>query len=261
MKVYLLAHTVMPEKVVAAAAKLCYTDSGADELMEGLTEEKTQSFVRTLSEMGHESPVEHASFTFAIEGVSRSFLAQITRHRLASYSVQSQRYVRLDDFEYVTPPAISDDPEALSLYEETMRRDAEAYEAITERLKEKYVQEYLEQGLSKKGAASKAEKRAIEDARFVLPNACTTNMVMTMNVRSLRHLFTLRCCNRAQWEIHAVCDEILKLVYQVAPSLFEASGPSCVALGRCPEGKMTCGKFAEVQEYYKKLKEEALNER
>ena len=261
MTVYLLAHTYMPEKVVAAAAKLCYTDSGADELMDGLTEEKTERFVRTLSEMGHESPVEHASFTFAIEGVSRSCLAQITRHRLASFSVQSQRYVRLDDFSYVTPPAISDVPEALDIYDEMMKRDAEAYEEITDILKKKYVSEYTEQGLSSKEAASRAEKRAIEDARFVLPNACTTNMVMTMNVRSLRHLFNLRCCNRAQWEIHAVCDEILKLVYQVAPSLFESSGPSCVALGRCPEGKMTCGKYAEVREYYRKLKEEALNER
>ncbi|MBQ3413064.1 MAG: FAD-dependent thymidylate synthase [Oscillospiraceae bacterium] len=261
MKVYLLAHTEMPEKVVAGAAKLCYSDSGVEELMEGLTDENTRRFVRTLSEVGHESPVEHASFTFGIEGVSRSFLAQMTRHRLASFSVQSQRYVRLDDFSYVTPPAISDDPEALKIYDEMMHRDAEAYEAISDRLKEKYIQEYTEQGLTKKSAASKAEKRAIEDARFVLPNACTTNMVMTMNVRELRHLFMVRCCNRAQWEIHAVCDEILKLVYKVAPTLFEASGPSCVATGKCPEGKMTCGKFAEVQEYYRKLKEEALNER
>ena len=261
MKVYLLAHTEMPEKVVAGAAKLCYSDSGVEELMEGLTDENTRRFVRTLSEVGHESPVEHASFTFGIEGVSRSFLAQMTRHRLASFSVQSQRYVRLDDFSYVTPPAISDDPEALKIYDEMMRRDAEAYEAISDILKEKYIQEYTEQGLTKKSAASKAEKRAIEDARFVLPNACTTNMVMTMNVRELRHLFMVRCCNRAQWEIHAVCDEILKLVYKVAPTLFEASGPSCVATGKCPEGKMTCGKFAEVQEYYRKLKEEALNER
>ena len=261
MKVYLLAHTPMPEKVVASAAKLCYSDSSAGELMEDLTEEKTERFVRTLSEMGHESPVEHASFTFAIEGVSRSFLAQITRHRLASYSVQSQRYVRLDDFEYVTPPAISDDPESMRIYEEIMNRDAEAYDAITNRLKEKYTAEYIEQGLKKKAAEDKAEKRAIEDARFVLPNACTTQMVVTMNVRSLRHLFMLRCCNRAQWEIHQVADEILKLVYQVAPALFETSGPSCVALGRCPEGKMTCGKFAEVQEYYRKLKEETGNER
>ena len=261
MKVYLLAHTDIPEKVVASAAKLCYSDSTAGELMEGLTEEKTERFVRTLSEVGHESPVEHASFTFAIEGVSRACLAQITRHRLASFSVQSQRYVRLDDFDYVTPPAVSGDPEIKEIYDEMMRRDAEAYNTISDKLKEKYTREYVGQGLSEKAAAGKAEKRAIEDARFVLPNACTTQMVMTMNVRSLRHLFQIRCCNRAQWEIHQVADEILKLVYKVAPSLFESSGPSCVALGRCPEGKMTCGRFAEVQEYYRKLKEEVDNER
>lgn len=256
MKVYLLSYTAFPEKIVASAAKLCYSDSEVSELMEGLTEEKTESFVQKLSDMGHESPVEHASFTFAIEGVSRSLLAQITRHRLASYSVQSQRYVRLDDFKYVTPPAIQDDPDALKIYEESMRKDAEAYESLTEILKEKYIREYVEGGMSEKSAARKAEKRAIEDARFVLPNACTTNLVVTMNARSLRHLFNLRCCNRAQWEIHAVADEILKAVYQVAPSLFVKAGPSCVTLGRCPEGKMTCGHFAEVQDYYRRLKEE-----
>ncbi|MBQ4000682.1 MAG: FAD-dependent thymidylate synthase [Oscillospiraceae bacterium] len=261
MNVYLLAHTPIPEKVVASAAKLCYSDSTAGDLMEGLTDESAAKYLRTLTEMGHESPVEHASFTFAIEGVSRSFLAQITRHRLASYSVQSQRYVRLDNFEYVTPPALTKDPDVLALYEETMKRDAEAYNAISDKLKARYTAEYVQQGLSEKAAASKAEKRAIEDARFVLPNACTTQMVVTMNVRSLRHLFMLRCCNRAQWEIHQVADEMLKLVYKVAPSLFESSGPSCVALGRCPEGKMTCGRFAEVQEYYRKLKEDAGNER
>ena len=261
MKVYLLSYTAMPEKIVAGAAKLCYSDSGAADLLDGLTPEKTEKFVRTLSEMGHESPVEHASFTFAIEGVSRSCLAQITRHRLASFSVQSQRYVKLDDFGYVTPPAVEEDPEALEIFREAMQHDAEAYEKIADRLKQRYIEEYAAQGITGKSAESKAEKRAIEDARFVLPNACTTNMVMTMNVRNLRHLFNVRCCNRAQWEIHAVADEILKLVYKVAPSLFEKSGPSCVALGRCPEGKMTCGRFAEVQEYYRNLKEEAANER
>ena len=142
-----------------------------------------------------------------------------------------------------------------------MRRDAEAYEAISERLTGKYEQEYISAGMTQKAAHSKAEKKAIEDARFLLPNACTTNMVMTMNVRALRHLFQIRCCNRAQWEIHEVADEILKIVYKVAPSLFESSGPSCVSLGRCPEGKMTCGMFQQVQEYYKKLKEDAINER
>ena len=259
MKVYLLAHTDIPEKIVAAAAKLCYSDSNVDELLEGLTEEKTVSFVERLSQLGHESPVEHASFTFAIEGVSRSLLAQITRHRLASFSVQSQRYVRLDDFEYVTPPAILEDEEALQIFQEAMERDAKTYEALSDRLKAKYEKEYLEQGLTEKAAANKAEKRAIEDARFVLPNACTTKMVMTMNTRSLRHLFNIRCCNRAQWEIHQMADEILKLAYQAAPSLFKNAGPSCVALGYCPEGKMTCGKMKEVQAYYQKLKEEAVS--
>ena len=257
MKVYLLAHTEMPEKIVASAAKLCYSDADVETLMDGLTEEKTESFVQKLADMGHESPVEHASFTFAIEGVSRSLLAQITRHRLASYSVQSQRYVRLDDFKYVTPPAISADEEILKLFNEAMQRDAETYEKISDLLKAKYVKENIASGMTEKAADKAAEKKAIEDARFVLPNACTTNMVLTMNVRSLRHLFQLRCCNRAQWEIHALADEMLKLSYAAAPSLFVKAGPSCVALGYCPEGKMTCGKLKEVKERYAKMKEEA----
>ena len=109
-KVSLIAHTPQPEQVVAAAAKLCYSHVGVDDLLADLTPEKSRAFVEKLAKMGHESPTEHVSFTFAIEGVSRSLLAQITRHRLASYSVQSQRYVRLDQFDYVTPPAVQDDP-------------------------------------------------------------------------------------------------------------------------------------------------------
>ena len=137
MRVYLIAHTAEPEKVVAAAAKLCYSDSSVESLMEGLDEDKTARFLQKLADLGHESPIEHASFTFAVEGVSRSLLAQLTRHRLASYSVQSQRYVKLDDFNYVLPPAIEADPEAKTLFLETMERDAEAYTRLTERLQKR----------------------------------------------------------------------------------------------------------------------------
>jgi thymidylate synthase, flavin-dependent len=254
MKVYLLAHTAAPEKIVAGAAKLCYSASDIGSLLDGLSEEKSREFVGMLSDLGHESPTEHVSFTFGIEGVSRSLLAQITRHRLASYSVQSQRYVKLEDFAYVTPPAIAQDPEALELYNETMQRIAMDYETLSTLLKSKYYDENIDAGMPEKRASSAAEKKAIEDARFVLPNACETKMIVTMNTRSLQNFFRHRCCNRAQWEIRALADEMLRLVYGVAPALFRTSGAPCVA-GPCPEGKMSCGKAEERKAYYSNLKE------
>lgn len=253
MKVQLIAHTPNPERVVAAAAKLCYSPVGVDELMEGLTDEKAADFVRMLAGMGHESPTEHASFTFAIEGVSRSLLAQITRHRIASYSVQSQRYVKLEQFKYVTPPEIAADPQAVAAYEEMMESQAKAYEKLTEILKEKHYKNLVQAGESEKAAARKAEKMAIEDARFVLPNACDTKMVVTMNARSLHNFFAHRCCNRAQWEIRALAEEMFRLVYRVSPALFETAGPACCH-GPCPEGRMSCGQAAQMREKYAKLK-------
>jgi thymidylate synthase (FAD) len=254
LKVELIAHTPNPEQVVAAAAKLCYSAVGVDQLMEDLTPEKSAKFLRMLSSLGHASPIEHASFTFAIEGVSRSLLAQITRHRMASYSVQSQRYVRLDDFQFVIPPEVEADPESKERFLAAMREEGEHYLRLAASLQEKHKRELMEQGLDEKTANSKAEKMANEDARFVLPNACETKMVMTMNARSLYNFFAIRCCNRAQWEIRALAKEMYRLVYQVAPTLFEGAGPSCVATGRCPEGKMSCGKMKEVQAEYAALK-------
>lgn len=253
-KVTLLAFTPHPEHTIASAAKLCYSASDIDGIREGLTDEKAASFVEMLAEIGHESPIEHASFTFGIEGVSRALLAQITRHRIASFSVQSQRYVAENDFEFVTPPEIANEPEALKLFNEAMQRDKEYYEKITAVLKEKHKAEFLAEGKDEKSAERAAEKKAIEDARFVLPNACDTKMVVTMNARSLQNFFRHRCCNRAQWEIREVANQMLCLVTAVAPNLFKNAGPSCVS-GGCPEGKMTCGKIKEVREYYKSLKE------
>ena len=218
MTVRLIAHTPEPEKVVAAAAKLCYSDAHITDLLDGLDEEKTARFLTMLSDLGHASPIEHASFTFGIEGVSRTLLAQITRHRIASFSVQSQRYVRLDDFRYVIPPEIEAIPEAKAAFIESMN----------------------------------------EDARFVLPNACETKMVVTMDARSLQNFFHLRCCSRAQWEIRALAEEMLRLVYPVAPHIFAKAGPACVS-GPCPEGKMCCGRTAEVRARYAALKGEPQN--
>lgn len=253
MKVKLIAHTVMPEKVVAAAAKLCYSDTGAMDLMQDMSDEKAESFVEMLSNIGHESPIEHASFTFAIEGVSRSLLAQITRHRLASFSVQSQRYVKLKEFAYITPPEISAVPEALQIYEQTMLDCVEAYRKLTEILETRHYQDFLNQGCPEREAHRKAEKKAIEDARFVLPNASETKMVMTMNARELLHFFKLRCCNRAQWEIRELAKAMVKEVYPVSPALFAKAGPSCCS-GGCPEGRMTCGKCDEVRKEYAAIK-------
>ena len=249
MKVTLLQHTPEPEKIIASAAKLCYSESGVENILDGLTKEKTEKFLTMLMNLGHESPIEHVTFTFGIEGVSRSLLAQITRHRLASYSVKSQRYVKEGMFEFILPPEIEKNEEAKKLFLETMEADQRAYDRLTEILQKKHFETYLSEGLDEKAAKSKAEKQAIEDARFVLPNACETKMVVTMNARSLMNFFHHRCCTRAQWEIRAVADEMLRLVKEVAPTLFKKAGPSCVA-GACPEGKMTCGQMLSMREKY-----------
>ncbi len=246
LKVYLIAHTPMPEKVVSAAAKMCYSDAGADALLDGMTDEAADRFLHMLSELGHESPIEHASFTFAIEGVSRSLLAQITRHRIASFSVQSQRYVRKDAFAYVVPPEIAKNEEALSLYKETMDLLQQRYDRLAEILSQQRRAEFEAQGLSDRQVRQKAEKAAIEDARYVLPNACETKMIMTMNTRSLLNFFRLRCCNRAQWEIRELAWQMLALCRRAAPALFEKAGPACL-FGPCSEGKMTCGRADEVR--------------
>ncbi|MBR4036451.1 MAG: FAD-dependent thymidylate synthase [Oscillospiraceae bacterium] len=259
MKVKLIAHTPNPEKVVAAAAKLCYSNAQIDTLLDGLTEEKSKEFVEMLASLGHESPTEHASFTFAIEGVSRSLLAQITRHRIASYSVQSQRYVNLKEPDFVTPPEIMDDPESLAQFNDSMAMAAENYQKVTQLLKEAHKEKFMAQGMDEKTANRTAEKKALEDARFILPNACTTKMIVTMNTRSLNNFFRHRCCTRAQWEIRELADEMLKLVCEVAPALFVRSGPPCVS-GPCPEGKMSCGRMLEMRDKYAQLKNAKVGE-
>lgn len=255
MKVTLLTHTPEPEKIIAAAAKLCYASSDIDTLLDGLTEEKTVNFLNMLSGLGHLSPIEHITFTFGIEGVSRALLAQITRHRIASFSVQSQRYVEEKNYEFVTPPEIAEIPEALEEFNKQMDRAISSYNKLADILKDKHYKTFISEGLGEKEAAKKAQKKAIEDARFVLPNACDTKMVMTMNARSLLNFFSLRCCSRAQWEIKALADEMLRLCFEVAPTIFKNAGPGCVR-GKCAEGNMTCGKMKEVQNFYRELKNE-----
>lgn len=251
-KVTLLSHTPDPDATIAAAAKLCYSSSDIESLREKISEEEAQRFVKMLAGIGHQSPLEHTLFIFGIEGVSRALLAQITRHRIASFSVQSQRYVRISNFEYIVPPAIENDEKAKKEFNDAMNIAAEKYDTLTEILYKNELDRLLSEGVDEKEASKKAQKTAIEDARFVLPNAAATKMVMTMNARSLLHFFEERCCNRAQWEIREVAYQMLALVKNVAPAVFDKAGPPCVK-GPCPEGKMTCGKAKEMREKYSSL--------
>ncbi|WP_347489908.1 FAD-dependent thymidylate synthase [Desulfoscipio sp. XC116] len=241
LRVELLQHTINPEQLVALAAKLCYSSADIGELQQGVTEVDQSLFVRKLADMGHLTPIEHVSFTFGVEGVSRSLLAQITRHRIASFSVKSQRYVSEDSsakaagvFNYIIPPRIA----ALG--------DNEVQEYAGQMAK---IQQWYDQWLEKLACHGDAAR---EDARFILPNAAETKLVVTMNARELLHFFALRCCNRAQWEIRALATEMLRLVRQVAPELFREAGPGCLT-GPCPEGAMSCGRQAEVCDKFRKL--------
>ncbi len=249
MNVELLQYNPDCEKIIAAAAKLCYSSSKIDGILNGLDEEKTRSFIERLMSMGHESPIEHIIFTFGIEGVSRSLLAQFTRHRIASYSVKSQRYVNEAKFEYITPPEISANREAKELFEAAMADDVEKYNAIADILFKKHYDTMIAEGKDEKTAKRLAEKKAIEDARYVLPNACETKIIATFNARSLLNFFNERCCERAQWEIRDMACTMLKLVKEVAPTIFKFSGPPCVS-GACPEGKMSCGRAAEKRKIF-----------
>lgn len=233
MKVKLIAYTPEPEKVIAIAAKLCYSDSNIENIMEGLTEENISKFIDTLMSLGHQSPLEHVNFTFGIEGVSRTLTHQLVRHRLASYSQQSQRYVNLNkSFEYVAPIEILNNYSALGQFELAMENAFNSYVNITAILKE----EYVNKGMSLKNA----EKKAIENARAVLPNACETKIICTMNARELLHFFNERGCHRAQDEINELAWAMIRICRDTAPQLFSNAGPSCLR-GKCKEGKMTCG--------------------
>lgn len=250
MNVELLRYTPDGEKLIASAAKLCYSSVGIKEIEDNLEDEKIESFLSMLMDLNHESPIEHLSFTFGVEGVSRTLSHQLVRHRIASYSQQSQRYVRLDQFEYIVPPAIENNLQAKGIFIKTMEADQKSYDEISEILYKEHYDKHISEGLKEKQAKSKAEKEAIEDARYVFPNACETKIVFTMNARTLLNFFRLRCCNRAQWEIRQLAIEMLNLVKEVYPTVFQKAGPGCVN-GPCPEGNMTCGKIVEVREFFR----------
>ncbi len=223
LNVKLLSHTVTPEITIALGGRLCYSDSNIEDLREAAAPHADE-FIGKLLSSSHLSPIEHASFTFGAEGVSRALLAQITRHRIASFSVQSQRYVRQEELNYIIPESIKAlGDEAVNEYKQQMAQI------------HSYYLSWLDKGIK------------AEDARFVLPNAAETRMVFTMNARELMHFFSLRCCNRAQWEIRRLAWIMLAMARREAPALFEKAGASCLS-GACPEGRMCCKKQAQVKE-------------
>lgn len=243
LNVILLHHTPHPEEVVALAAKLCYSPADLRSLRKRIKTKDQKEFVEKLMEMGHVSPIEHASFTFAIEGISRACSHQLVRHRLASYSQQSQRYISEEKgFEYIIPPVIKADKVLKKYFEDFMAQAQRAYDEIVKRLHEKGIQGEL----------------ANQDARFVLPNAVDTKIMVTMNARELLHFFRMRCCYRSQWEIRQVAEEMLRLCQRVAPTIFERGGPPCLS-GPCPEGAYTCGKMKEVRARYLKRRKDLWN--
>ena len=236
LNVTLIAHTPEPEKVIAMASRTCYSALDLEGLDKKTDAADNAAYIRRVLASGHTSIAEHASFTFGLEGVSRTLLAQITRHRVASFSVQSQRYVSVagaEVFDYVLPPRIRAlGPEAEEKFARQMKTMQRWYDEWSEAL----------------------GQDSAEDARFVLPGAAATRIVMTMNARELLHFFSLRMCNRAQWEVREAAWRMYELVYPIAPSVFELAGPGC-AHGACPEGKRSCGRAAEVREKIQGLRE------
>ena len=222
MMVKLVRHTPEPERTVAMSARLCYSPIGAAQLEEKISDEQAAKLVRKLVSMGHLSTLEHVTFTFAIEGVSRVLTHQLVRHRIASYSQQSQRYVKEHDFETIVPASIASKPEAKAKFDKLMTEIQAMYD------------EFI------------ALDIPAEDARYILPNATETKIVCTFNARSLLNFFSLRCCTRAQWEIRALANEMLRQCQAVAPVIFENAGPTCVSEGVCYEGTMSCGRLQAI---------------
>lgn len=217
---------------MALAAKLCYSAADIEDLQEKIEAKDQKKFVEKLVKIGHMSPIEHISFTFGIEGISRACSHQLVRHRVASYSQQSQRYVKAggeEGFGFIIPPSVIEAGKK-EWFIEKMEHMQMWYDELVE-------------------ALGDLGEKSNEDARFLLPNAAETKIMVTMNARELLHFFRQRCCNRAQWEIRRMAEEMLRLAQEVAPTIFTAAGPGCIS-GPCTEGEMTCGKIEEVRKRY-----------
>ncbi len=229
LNIKLLDFTDNALPVIYSACRQCYSEKFAGDIFDEPGDRKKMAqFVRKVVQSGHESPLEHVKFTFAIEGVSRALTHQLVRHRLASYSQQSQRYVKAGDFDYVIPSVIEKRPEAREEFLKLMNEIKKGYNRILDVLK----------------ADGISGEAANQDARFVLPQAAETKIVVTMNCRELMHFFKQRCCVRAQWEIRALADSMLEVCKARLPEVFEEAGAKCVELRYCPEGeKFTCGRY------------------
>lgn len=221
IKVTLLACTDNLD-IAEIAAKVCYSPKDIESIVEGMKVEDYNPVLPHVIESGHHSVLEHISFTFGIEGVSRVFSHQLVRHRIASFSQKSQRYVDESDWLAVVPPSIENTPEAKEIYSKVMETIREGYNALR-KIKIKDTEDFIPK----------------EDVRFVLPNACGTSLVMTMNARQLLHFFSLRCCNRAQWEIREFANKALTICNRKIPQIFKYAGAPC-QFGKCPE-KKPCG--------------------
>jgi len=219
MKVKLINYTKNPERIIAQSARLCYSDSGIDELNEKLSDESIIKLIKKIIKLRHYSVLEHANFTFAIEGISRVTSHQLVRHRIASFSQQSQRYVKIKEkgFPYVIPKSIAKDEKLIKIFTDAIKELDKIYNL------------FLDHNI------------AAEDARYILPQAVETKIIVTANARELLHIFKLRCCNRAQWEIRELAKRMLKEVKAIAPNIFENAGPPCIS-EPCPEGELSCGK-------------------
>jgi thymidylate synthase (FAD) len=228
MKVKLVAHTPNPDLACAAAAQTSFKTTGPTELFDKMTKEKAAKVLRRVIGYGHVSVIEHASFTFAVEDVSRVLEIHLVRHRIASYTIKSGRYNKAH-CDIVIPPKIAKNQDALKKANEFVEYNT------------KLIQDLLDMGIPS------------EDARMLSPQGIKTNIVLTMNARELLHFFKLRCCARAQWEIQEMANEMLKQVKHVAPVIFENAGPSCVQMGYCPEGNLKPAEcdIAEIKEKYK----------
>jgi thymidylate synthase (FAD) len=238
LNVQLLERTKEAVSLIYAACRQCYSAQFAGDILESKADkEKQESFIKNVLSSGHESPLEHAKFTFAVEGVSRALTHQLVRHRVASYSQQSQRYVKASGFGYVVPPSIAGNQEMKEEFISIMDKIQESYNKLI--------------GLfeSQKNTGEKAN----QDARFVLPQAAETKIVVSMNCRQLLHFFSQRCCARAQWEIRELADRMLSICKKELPAVFSRAGAKCIRLGYCPEGKkFTCGKYPLKKDFLNK---------
>lgn len=288
-KVEIISHTQCPYDVVSIAARNCYSPMSLEDVMKKMTDTERLKLIKSLEDSKHESPFEHVSITFAIQGISRSCSHQLVRHRIASYSQRSQRYVDEEGFDYIVPSSIENIPIAKSIYKNELEKIESTYDHLKEFILNSYIREdsgdhtaltmtqhdayeflsnktlwicALDVIIKENKAFHKENpikykkflKKACEDARYILPNACSTQIIMTMNVRSLWNFFNLRCCNRAQWEINEVAWEMLRQCKTRWPLLFEHAGPDCISNVCKEKPGMSCGrppfeKMVEIRNY------------